>query len=152
MQHDIPSACTCKQHGQQFWLASFPDYCVYNEIDQQHHQSEQVLNAGCQACRIDQWCKIVFDKACFSVVASGWMAQPVLQRCQWTDPAKQFDQDAPCNTGEMQPRKPVKLQYQQATSDNKQDKRGMQEKNQVCQIIDGQPSLFFLPSENLSAR
>jgi hypothetical protein len=33
----------------------------------------------------------------------------------------------------MQPCKPVKVQYQQATSDNKQDKRGMQDKNQVSQ-------------------
>ena len=61
------------------------------------------------------------------------MSQPVLKRCQWTDQAKQLDQDAPCNTGEMQPCKPVKLQYQQAASDNKQDKRGMQNKNQVSQ-------------------
>ena len=133
-------------------LTLFPDYCVYNDIDQQHQQGEQVLNAGCQTCRIDQRCKIVFDKACFSVVASGWMSQPILQRCQWTDPAKQFDQDAPCNTGEMQPRKLVKLQYQQAASDNKQDKRGMQEQDQVCQIIDNQPSLLCAPSENLSTR
>ncbi len=65
------------------------------------------------------------------------MAQLVLKRCQWTDPAKQFDQDAPCNTGKMQPCKLVKVQDQQAASDNKQDKRGMQDKNQVCQEIDG---------------
>lgn len=83
---------------------------------------------------------------------AGHVAQLVLKRCQWTDPSKQFDQDAPCNTGEMQPCKLVKLQYQQATCDYKQDKSGMQEQDQVCQIIDGQPSLFFLPSENLSTR
>jgi hypothetical protein len=52
----------------------------------------------------------------------------------------------------MQPRKPVKLQYQQAACDNKQDKRGMQEQDQVCKIIDNQPSLLCLPSENLSTR
>ena len=133
-------------------LALFPDDCVYNEIDQQHQQGKQVLNAGCQARRVNQRCKVVFDEACFTRVGGGFAAQLVLERCQWTDPAKQFDQDAPCNTGEMQPCKSVKLQYQQATSDNKQDKRGMQEKDQVCQVIDGQPSLFFLPSENLSTR
>jgi len=75
----------------------------------------------------------VFDEACFTRVGGGFAAQLVLKRCQWTDPAKQFDQDAPYNTGEMQPCKPVKLQYQQAASDNKQDKRGMQDKNQVSQ-------------------
>ena len=80
------------------------------------------------------------------------MAQPVLERCQWTDPAKQLDQDTPCNAGEMQPCKSVKAKYQQATSDNKQDKRGMQEKNQVSQEIDNQPSLLCPPSENLSTR
>jgi hypothetical protein len=133
-------------------LALFPGYSIDNEINQQHKQCEQVLNSGCQSCRIDQWCKIVFDEPCFSGVASGSMAQLVLKRCQWTDPAKQFDQDAPCNTGEMQPCKPVKAQYQQATSDNKQDKRPMQEKNQVCQEIDSQLSLLCLPSENLSIR
>ena len=52
----------------------------------------------------------------------------------------------------MQPCKSVKLQYQQAASDNKQDKRGMQDKDQVSQIIDNQPSLSCLPSENLSTR
>ena len=80
------------------------------------------------------------------------MAQLVLKRRQWTDPAKQFDQDAPCSTGEMQPCNPVKAQYQQAASDNKQDKRGMQDKDQVSQEIDGQSSLLCLPSENLSTR
>ena len=107
-------------------LALFPDDCVDDEIDQQNQQGEQVLYTWCQARRINQRCKVVFDKSCFSVVATGLMSQLVLKRCQWTDPAKQLDQDAPCNTGEMQPCKPVKLQYQQAASDNKQDKRGMQ--------------------------
>jgi hypothetical protein len=80
------------------------------------------------------------------------LAQLVLKRGQWTDPAKQFDQDTPCNTGEMQPCKFVKAQYQQATGDNKQDKRGMQDKDQVGQEIDGQSSSLCLPSENLSTR
>ena len=52
----------------------------------------------------------------------------------------------------MQPCKFVKAQYQQATGDNKQDKRGMQDKDQVSQEIDGQPSSLCLPSENLSTR
>ena len=85
-------------------------------------------------------------------VGTGHVAQPVLERCQWTDPAKQLDQDAPCNTGEMQPGKPVKLQNQQATSDNKQDKCGMQEKDQVCQEIDNQPSLLCMPCVKVTNR
>ena len=88
----------------------------------------------------------MFDESFVTGVGAGHLAQLVLERCQWADPAKQFDQDAPCNTGEMQPCKPVKAKYQQATSDNKQDKRGMQENNQICQEIDNQPSLLCTPS------
>ena len=80
------------------------------------------------------------------------MAQLVLKRGQWTDPAEQFNQDAPCNAGEMQPCQLVKAQYQQATGNNKQDKRGMQGKDQVGQEIDGQSSSLCLPNENLSIR
>ena len=80
------------------------------------------------------------------------MAKLVLERGQWAGPAKQLDQDSPCNTGEVQPCEPVKAQYQQAASDNKQDKRGMQDKDQVSQEIDGQSALLCLPNENLSIR
>jgi|GEM_PF-4733256 len=133
-------------------LASSPDDCVDAGIDQQNKQGKQVLDAGRQSGRVDQWCKIVFDKACLTAVGNGRVAQLVLKRRQWADPAKQFDQDAPCNTGEMQPCKPVQAQYQQAAGDNKQDKRGMQNKDQVGQEVDGQSSLPCLPNENLSIR
>ena len=94
----------------------------------------------------------MFDEPRFIAVSSGLIAQQVFKRCQWADPSEQFNQDAPCNAGEMQPCKPVKRQYQQAARDNKQDKRGMQEKDQVCQEIDNQLSLLCPPSENLSTR
>jgi hypothetical protein len=61
-------------------LASFPDYCVDAGIDQQNKQGKQVLNAGRQSGRIDQRCKIVFDKACFIRKGSGLVAQLVLKR------------------------------------------------------------------------
>ena len=92
----------------------------------------------------------MFDEAYCIALGSGLFAQPVLKWCQWTDPARHFDQDTPCNTGEMQPGKFAKAQYQQAAGDNEQDKCGMQDKNQVNQEIDSQPS--SLPNENLSTR
>ena len=52
----------------------------------------------------------------------------------------------------MQPCKLVISQYQQTARNDKQDKRGMQGKDQVCQEIDNQLSLLCTPSENLRTR
>ena len=130
----------------------FPDDCIDADIDQQYKQGEQVLNVLCQACRIDQRGKIVFDKPAFAAGADGLVAKPVFKRGQRADPAKQFDQDAPGNAGEVQPCKPGTAQYQQAANHNKEDESGMQDKDQVGKRVDNQRTSFFPSGENRDTR
>lgn len=111
--------------------ASFPDDSIDSGIDQQNKQGERVLDIFCQAGGVDQGCKVVLDKPCFPIKAGIPVAEPVFKRRQWTDPAKQFNQDAPRSAGQMQPRQPVKAQYQQAARHDKYDKRGVQDKDKV---------------------
>ena len=112
-------------------VAALPENAIDTDIDQQNKQGKQVLNIRCQAGRVDQRCKIVFDEARFIHAAARPVAKPVFKRGQRAYPAGQFNQDAPGNTGQMQPGKPVQAQHQQAAGDNEQDECGMQDKNQV---------------------
>ena len=102
LQHDICFVPECIRLVLLYCTkAPLPDYCINTCIQQQNKQGKQVLNTLCQACRVDHWRQVVFDKSGFTAAGYASVAKLVFKRGQWAGPAKQFNQDSPCHAGEV---------------------------------------------------
>ena len=104
---------------------------VDGQVDEQDGDPQRDLNLARQFFRVQDRDQVPFHESAGVAAGPAHLAQPVFQRRERADPSAEFDRRAPDERRHVEPGDPPPAQDQQAAENNEQDKRQVEEENEV---------------------
>lgn len=125
-------------------------HAIRSKIQQQHDRAQHQLRRPRQSERIEQRNDVMIDESTLVTGLAAGAPQPVLERCERTNPTGVFDQDAPNRRRYVKPRKPRPAEHEHCARDDEDHEREMDGddrigKMMVAHISVGPTPTFRLP-------